>query len=241
MLLDVGCGCGATVLELGRLVAPNGTVLGVDVSVPMLGRARERVAAAALKGVNLVVSDAQTYEFPRGAVDLLFSRFGVMFFADPVAAFTNLRRTMKQGGRLLFACWRPMAENSWFHVPLNAAKDLLPAQPPADPLAPGPFAFADPERVKRVLAEAGWQDVSATPFDCADEACRAGATRRGRAMFATRVGALARMLGEVDEETRQRARAAGDGGAEGTRDAGGLHARRRGLAGRGLGLSMAGS
>ena len=141
-VVDIGCGCGATVLELASRVGPEGSVLGVDVSKPMAARARERIAAAKLGNAQIQVSDASVHNFEAGRADLLFSRFGVMFFADPSAAFTNLRRALRPGGRLLFAAWRPMAENSWFSVPLAAAADLLPPSPPLEPDAPGPFAFA---------------------------------------------------------------------------------------------------
>lgn len=204
-ILDTGCGCGATTLELARLVGPTGHVLGLDVSQPMTARARERIAAAGLTNAEILVADAATVSLP--AVDLLFSRFGVMFFADPIAAFANLRRAMRPGGRLLCAVWRPLAENPWFHVPLAAVRDLLPPQPPADPFAPGPFAFADPSRVTGILTQAGWHDVAMTPHDVAMPM----APRNGIAQatdFAMRIGAVARMLAEADPGVRARAQAA---------------------------------
>jgi SAM-dependent methyltransferase len=206
-VIDIGCGCGATVLELARRVTPGGTVLGADISLPMLARATERVARAGLTNVELIVADAQTHAFPPAATDLLFSRFGVMFFADPAAAFANLRLAMREGGRLAFVCWRPMAENTWFSVPLDAARALLPPQPPPDPQAPGPFAFAEPGRIRDILGAAGWSEIDITPANAAMPIAGPGELPRA-VEFATRVGILARLLAEADHATREAVREA---------------------------------
>lgn len=205
--IDVGCGCGATVLELARRVGPAGDVLGLDVSEPMAARARERIAAARLGNARVVVSDAATYAPPPAAADLLFSRFGVMFFADPAAAFANLRRAVRPGGRLLFAAWRPFADNPWFSVPLEAARALLPPQPPMEPNAPGPFAFADADRVRGILAAAGWRDVQAVPHDVPMRVAGPGQLEEAT-VFATQVGPLARALAELEPELQAQARQA---------------------------------
>jgi len=203
-VVDVGSGCGATVLELARLVGPQGRILGVDVSAPMAARANERIAAAALGNAQVLLADASTYSFEAAGADLLFSRFGVMFFADPAAAFANLRRAIRPGGRLLFATWRPMAENPWFVVPFQAAEHLLPPQPPAQPNAPGPFALADPDRVTQILGAAGWTDIRLTRHDV--PVCLAGPGQIIEAAeFAIRVGGLARALAEASPDLRQRA------------------------------------
>jgi SAM-dependent methyltransferase len=200
-VLDIGCGCGETVLELARRVRPSGWVVGIDVSMPMSARARERVAAEKLGNAEVILADAATYEFPAARTDLLFSRFGVMFFADPLAAFANLRRAMKPGGRLAWAVWRSLADNPWASVPLEAARSLLPPQPPPVPLAPGPFAFADPDRVSRILGEAGWREVRYMRHDAPMQLATAG--RLGEAAeFATRVGPLARALADSPPELR---------------------------------------
>lgn len=204
-VIDVGCGCGATVLGLTHRVGPTGHVLGLDVSEPMLARARDRIAAQELRNAGVTICDAATYAFPRNDADLLFSRFGVMFFADPEAAFANLRRAMRPGGRLLCMAWRPLAENPWFNVPLQAARALLPPQPPPEPNAPGPFAFADAERVRSILAAGGWKDASIVrhdePIHLADVGKLEEATE-----FVVRVGPLARALAEVEPDVRERAR-----------------------------------
>lgn len=175
--VDVGCGCGATVLALAERIGSAGQVLGLDVSGPMAARARERIAAAGLSNAQVVVSDAATTDFERRDADLLFSRFGVMFFADPVAAFANLHLAMRPGGRLLCAAWRPLADNPWFRVPLEAARSFVPPQPPADPEAPGPFAFADLEMYKSDLFRGGMAGCDALEARRAAAACR---SRRDR-------------------------------------------------------------
>jgi SAM-dependent methyltransferase len=201
-VVDVGCGCGATVLELARRVGPGGHVLGVDVSQPMAARARERIAGAGLGNARVLVSDASEHSFEPGSADLLFSRFGVMFFADPEAAFANLRRAIRPGGRLLFAAWRPMAENEWFSVPFAAAESLLPPSPPPEPDAPGPFALADPDRVRRILGGAGWSGIVLTRQDIPMRLAGPGQIAEA-AEFATRVGALARALVDASPEVKR--------------------------------------
>ncbi len=165
-VVDVGCGCGQTTLELARRVGSEGSVLGADVSTPMLEQARAAARAAAVTNARFEEADAQTHAFAPGAFDVLFSRFGVMFFADPRAAFTNLARALRRGGRVAFVCWRPLHENPWMAVPLAAAFQHIPPPPLPEPNAPGPFSFADRARVDGVLTGAGFAEVT---FDAIDE------------------------------------------------------------------------
>ncbi len=162
-ILDIGCGAGETSLELAAIVTPGGQVTGADISRTLLEVARRR--AADLAGVSFIEADAQTWPFEAGAFDAVFSRFGVMFFADPVAAFRNLLRALKPGGRLAFVCWRPPAENPIMALPMAVAAPFLPPAAPPVPGAPGPFAFADAERVRDILTEAGFTDFKAAPHD----------------------------------------------------------------------------
>ncbi len=162
-ILDIGCGAGATSLALAGAVGPAGRVVGVDVSRPLLAVAEARGAAVA--NLRFVEADAQVHAFDQGGFDAAFSRFGVMFFADPAAAFANIRRALKPGGRLAFVCWRALAENGWMKVPLEAALPHLPPMPAADPLAPGPFALADAARLEAILAAAGFAEVAVRPHD----------------------------------------------------------------------------
>lgn len=162
-VVDIGCGSGTTTLELARLVAPGGRVLGVDVSGPMLTRAAERLTPGL--PVEFVQADATAYAFAPASFDLLFSRFGVMFFAEPARSFANLRRALRPGGRLLFACWRAPRENPWLMLSLQGAYEHVPPLPKLGPEDPGPFSFADPERVERILGQAGFASVELEPID----------------------------------------------------------------------------
>jgi SAM-dependent methyltransferase len=158
-VVDVGCGCGDSTLELARRVAPGGEVVGLDPSALMLARARERAREAGVGNATFVEGDAQTHALAPASFDAVYSRFGVMFFADPVAAFANLRRGLRPGGRLAFVCWQAMTQNPWLLVPLMAAAQHLTLPPPPAPGAPGPFAFADRERVGDILRQAGFADI----------------------------------------------------------------------------------
>lgn len=172
-VVDIGCGTGASSIALAEQVGPSGQVLGVDVSAPMLARATERLPPGA--PIKFVRADATTFQFQRANFDLLFSRFGVMFFAEPARAFANLRAALKPGGRLVFACWRKFDENGWLQVPLRAAQEHVPPLPRPGPEDPGPFSFANQARVRRILAEAGFASVTFEPRDFAlDIACGRG-------------------------------------------------------------------
>lgn len=196
-VIDVGCGCGDTAIELAHRVGEGGRVLGVDVSRPMLQVARERAAQAGLRQLSFDEADASVAPLPAGT-DLLYSRFGVMFFADPVAAFMHLHAALRPGGRLVFVCWRPPRDNGWAMAPLVAARKVLGiTPPPADPLAPGPFAFADGERTRAILAAAGFADIA---LQRVDAPIQLGSTPRAAAEGAVRVGPTARLVREAGAE-----------------------------------------
>jgi SAM-dependent methyltransferase len=208
-VIDVGCGCGDTSLILAERVGPKGNVLGLDVSGPMLARARERAHAAGRTNVTFAEGDATIAPLPPAAFDLLFSRFGVMFFADPKASFEHLHEALKPTGRVSFVCWRKLAENPWASVPQVATVSVVGAPPPQPPDAPGPFSFGDPARLRAVLEGAGFHDVTLAPFDTT---MRMGLTERPTldeaAEYAMRLGPAARLLIDKDEETLGRARVA---------------------------------
>jgi SAM-dependent methyltransferase len=164
-VLDIGCGCGQTTLDLAGRVGKDGSVVGVDISGPMLNVARHRPVSDFADRPQFREVDAQSGDLGHAVFDAAFSRFGVMFFGDPVAAFSNVRRALKPRGRLGFVCWRPLEENTWMLAPLNAARPFLPSPAPADPLAPGPFALADANRVRSILKDAGFARVAIEPFD----------------------------------------------------------------------------
>jgi ubiquinone/menaquinone biosynthesis C-methylase UbiE len=172
-VIDVGCGCGASSIALGERVGSNGDVLGIDISTDMLTRARERTPATA--PVTYLLADASRHSFTPGHFDLLFSRFGVMFFEEPARAFTNLAGAMRVGGRLTFACWRTPRDNPWFMLPLQEALKFVPRLPELGPEDPGPFSFASEERVTRILTQAGFSNVTLAPLDLTlDLAARRG-------------------------------------------------------------------
>ena len=157
-VVDVGCGSGAVSIAIAEKLGPSGNVLGIDVSAPMLARARQ-IAPAGLP-VDFVLADATVFPFDPGSFDLLVSRFGVMFFAEPARSFANLRKALKPEGRLAFACWREPRENPFFMVPLQAVYKHVPRLPQLGPEDPGPFAFASEQRVTRILSEAGFSHVT---------------------------------------------------------------------------------
>lgn len=157
LVLDIGCGWGGTALALAKRVAPAGRVLGVDVSELMLARARE-LAPPGLP-IEFVLGDATVYVFEPARADLLFSRFGVMFFADPARSFANMRKGLRSGARVAFSCWREPRENPWLMVPLQEAYRHVPRLPEVGPEDPGAFSFASEPRVRDILARAGFAAV----------------------------------------------------------------------------------
>ncbi len=162
-VLDVGCGCGDTSLELAKRVGASGRVTGIDISEPMLTQAKKRAAETKLQ-ISFNQADASEQRFTP-EYDLIFSRFGVMFFADADAAFANLRKALKPQGRIAFVCWRSPQENDWVRVPVGAAKPHVPQQPQLGPEDPGPFSLADIGRLRRVLANGGFDVITVRPFD----------------------------------------------------------------------------
>jgi ubiquinone/menaquinone biosynthesis C-methylase UbiE len=162
-VIDIGCGCGATSIALARRVQPNGHVLGVDISAPMLARARE-LAPPELP-LEFIHADATVHPFEPGAADLLFSRFGVMFFADPTLSFAHMRTALRPSGRVIFACWREPRLNPWMIVPLQEAFKHVPRLPEPGPEDPGPFSFASEQRVRRHLSAAGFHSIVMEPCD----------------------------------------------------------------------------
>jgi SAM-dependent methyltransferase len=164
-IIDVGCGCGAVAIALAEKVGPTGRVLGIDISAPMLGRARQMAPAGA--PVDFVLADATVYPFEPASFDLLVSRFGVMFFAEPAPSFANMRKAMRPSGRLTFACWREPRDNPFFMAPLQAVYKHVPKLPPLAPDDPGPFAFASEARVTGILGKAGFTDIAMERCDLA--------------------------------------------------------------------------
>lgn len=162
-VLDIGCGGGLTSAAIAEAVGEQGSVLGVDVSRVILDVARERFAGR--PNLQFELSDAATHPFTPAGFDAITSRFGVMFFHDPDAAFTNIRRAARDGARMSFICWRTLDENHWMSVPARAAFSVLTPPEKPDPEAPGPFSFASEARVRRILGNAGFTDIALGPWD----------------------------------------------------------------------------
>ncbi|MGW7525915.1 class I SAM-dependent methyltransferase [Streptomyces sp. NPDC054783] len=163
-VLDIGCGCGGTTRAAAR-TAVQGTALGVDLSRPMLEAARRLAVGDGLDRVRFEQGDAQIRPFPPAGFDVALSRFGVMFFEDPQAAFVNIARALRPGGRLAFLCWRSVAENEFLAVPFGALAQYVPLPDLGRPGDPGPFSLADPQRVRELLTGAGFGDVRVEPVD----------------------------------------------------------------------------
>ncbi|MGW4352653.1 class I SAM-dependent methyltransferase [Nocardia sp. NPDC004582] len=193
-VLDVGCGTGGTTLAVARATGARCT--GVDIAEPMLEAARANAERAGLP-VDFVCADAQSHTFDPAVYDLVLSRFGVMFFADPVAAFANLRHATRPGGRLACVVWRDAAENPFFTAAEDAAAPLLPDLGPRIPGAPGQFGFADRDRVAGILADGGWTDIDITPIDA--ECAMPESALTG---YVSRLGPVGLALLEVDDDTR---------------------------------------
>jgi SAM-dependent methyltransferase len=198
-VLDIGCGGGVTSAELARQVGPNGEVVGVDVSDVILDVARQRYAGVA--NLRFDAGDAQSMALPARAFDLITSRFGVMFFEDPVAAFGNLRASLGSGGRLVFMCWRTPPENPWMTMPAAAVFGVLGPPPPPDPEAPGPFAFGAADRVRRILGESGFVDIALEPIDVPVDL---GSIERAVRLM-SELGPAAALLEDASEKDRARA------------------------------------
>jgi SAM-dependent methyltransferase len=196
-IVDVGCGCGAISIALAQKVGPTGRVLGIDISAPMLARARQ-IAPPGLP-IDFVLADTTVYPFDPASCDLLISRFGVMFFAEPARSFANMRKALRPSGRLAFACWRDPRENPFFMAPLQAVYKHAPKLPQLGPDDPGPFSFASEARVHRILGEAGFTGTAMEPCDLSlDSAVGRGLDAAVTA--ALEIGPAARALAEQPPE-----------------------------------------
>lgn len=208
-VLDVGCGAGATTLAAARRLGGRGRATGVDISVPLIEAARRRAGAAGLENCRFIAADAQQHAFEPGVFDAVISRFGVMFFDDPVAAFANLKRASRPGAGLAVIAWRGAGENPFMTAAEQAAAPLLPELPARDPVAPGQFAFADADRVREILTAAGWEDAVIDPLDVACTLSRADLE-----IYAAKMGPVGGLLPDLEPARRDRILAAVRGAFE---------------------------
>ena len=201
--IDIGCGGGSQTIALAEKIGVGGSVLGVDISGPLLECARERTIVTKFKRahVEFLKADASTYGFTPESVDLLFSRFGVMFFDDPLAAFVNLRQALRPDGKLGFCCWREKSINEWIDLPYQAIRPYIPEQPEEDPFGPGPFAFAREEYVAEILGQAGFSGVEISPCDVP---MSFGPSKdiQAAAKEVTMTGPIARLMADLSDDVR---------------------------------------
>ncbi|SDC26198.1 class I SAM-dependent methyltransferase [Actinokineospora iranica] len=195
-VLDIGCGTGGLTTAVARALGARSRCVGVDISEPMIGAARARADRENTRAA-FVRADAQTHAFPPGDAEMIISRFGVMFFDDPVEAFANLRRAAADGAGLRFIAWRGAGENPFMTTAERAAAPLLPNLPARNPDAPGQFAFADADRVRGVLAESDWADIDIAPLDVVCALPEPDLVR-----YLTLLGPVGRALHDADERTR---------------------------------------
>jgi ubiquinone/menaquinone biosynthesis C-methylase UbiE len=195
-VLDVGCGTGSTLLAVARRLGAKGQCTGIDISEPMLAAARARAQREGTPA-QFICANAQSHVFEPASFDMLISRFGVMFFDDPVQAFANLRRAARPGAAARFIAWRSAAENPFMTTAERAAAPLLPNLPARRPGAPGQFAFADRQRVHSILEESGWTDIDLQPMDVVCTLPEGELLR-----YLSRHGPVGLFLQEADEQTR---------------------------------------
>ena len=195
-VLDVGCGPGATPLAISGALGPQASCTGVDISEPLILSARQRARQQG-RSATFIHADAQDYPFQPESFDHVVSRFGVMFFRDPVAAFANLRRASAAQGRLHVLAWRGAADNPFMTAAERAVRPLLPHLPERNPDGPGQFGFADERKVQRILQSSGWQTVDIRPIDMV---CRFPITELRR--YASRLGPVGAALAETDDAIR---------------------------------------
>jgi SAM-dependent methyltransferase len=206
-VVDLGCGSGRTTLELASRVGPGGEVVGVDISAEMLARGRERAARPGIGNIEFLHADVQVHDLGEARFDAAYSRFGVMFFADPVAAFANVRRALRPGGVLSFVCWQSVFANEWALIPGAAVASVTGSLPPMPgPDEPGPFSLPDPGRVRAVLDAAGFGSVAVAPH--ADQVVISEDRIPEVALASIRVGGVREALRDAGQQTRERALAA---------------------------------
>ncbi|AJP74145.1 hypothetical protein TS85_00055 [Sphingomonas hengshuiensis] len=199
-VLDIGCGTGAITLSLADTLGPSAYCTGVDVSEAMLDRARQRALATGAHNVRFIAGDAQRHRFSPGTFDAVVSRFGVMFFDDPIAAFANIGAAMRTGGTMTCVVWRSREENPFMTAAERAAGPLLgwKDEPEANSEAPGQFAFANATHVSRILAAAGWRDVDITPTDVA-----CSLTEGDLITYSRRTGRVGAILPDLEDALRE--------------------------------------
>lgn len=200
-ILDIGCGSGTTTLKLANRVGPSGRVIGVDISTPQLENAKKRADELADLCIEFHNHDMTTFPFEGSLFDCAFSRFGVMFFAEPVDAFTHIRSGIKPSGRLAFACWKSAEQNPWLSKTVEVASQYLPRPAAPGPTDPGPYSFQDSKRINLILTEAGFSDIEIVSVE---KGLTCGPDMKSTVAQLIQVGAMAAAIEEAPEELRNR-------------------------------------
>lgn len=195
-MLDVGCGTGSVTLAIARKLGQNGRATGIDISEPMLTLARAR-AERERHPPAFVLGNAESFAFEPASFDAIVSRFGVMFFDEPVQAFANLKRAAEQGARLQFVAWRSAADNPFMTTAERVAAPLLPSLPARREDQPGQFAFGKRDRVHRILQNSGWSEIDIQPIDVPCTMPEAQLIP-----YMTRLGPVGRLLQESGDPIR---------------------------------------
>ena len=199
-ILEIGCGTGTMTLALADRVKTSGEIRAADISRPMLQMAISRAKAVSAQSTAFVEADAQVHAFPKGTFDAVFSRFGVMFFEDPIAAFRNFHSAVRSGGRLAYVCWADRKDNPWIRIPTGASKAFLEIPPPPEDDAPGQFAMEREARVREILGEAGWTSIELERFDI-DHSL--GENVIDAADFISQMGPMSEPFALADNETKK--------------------------------------
>ena len=200
-VIDIGCGTATTSLKLAGLLGRKGSVIGMDISKPILEYAKQNAKENSIKNIEFVLADAQNYCFMADSYDAIFSRFGVMFFDDPVAAFSNILKGIKSGGRLTFVCWADRSANDWIEVSTNIASKFLELPPKSAPRDPGPFAFEDPLYLNEVLSDSGWSEISIENYSVTNVV---GKSTKAAADFLSRMGPMSVPFEDSEDSVKRK-------------------------------------
>lgn len=195
-VLDIGCGSGGTTFEISRRVGSTGKVMGIDISEPMLAIAKARSAANNITNVEFSEADVTTFDFSTHIFERAFSRFGVMFFEDPIASFSNFASSIAAGGKIAFCCWRDLKYNEWFEFPLNVGLKYCPPPEKSDPNAPGPLAFKEKDRIQTILSATGFTRIAIENYN---SKLVVGPTPKDAAKQLSEFGPLYRLLANATD------------------------------------------
>ena len=200
-IIDIGCGTGSTSQTLSKLVGESGIITGIDISKPILNFAHKQKENKKIKNINFIQADAQNHQFSDLNYDAVFSRFGIMFFEDPISAFKNIKKSLSCNGRLAFVCWSKREDNDWINLSSNVASQFLELPPKANPKEPGPFAFEDYFYIEEILTKSGWKNIKIKAYK---QNIVIGKTLDYAADFLSRMGPMSVPFENANEQTKEK-------------------------------------